>query len=162
MEALTLYEKGHYSEAEEKVIALLSHDRKESRAMALLARVYANQGRLPEAVDCCRKAIAEDKLNPSYHYLLSTILQELNQFEEAARSLKRALYVNQDFALAHFALGNLALQQRRFRESRKHFENALSLLSTYQPEDILSESEGMSVGRLIEIIRSTTCAEKPA
>jgi chemotaxis protein methyltransferase CheR len=113
-------------------------------------------------VDCCRKAIAEDKLNPSYHYLLSTILHELNRFEEAVRSLKRALYANQDFALAHFALGNLALQQRRFQESTKHFENALSLLSSYEPQDILPESDGMTAGRLIEIIRSTTYAEKPA
>jgi chemotaxis protein methyltransferase CheR len=158
-EALTLYEKGRYIEAEEKVIALPSHDRTESRAMALLARIYANQGKLHEAGDCCRKALTEDKLNPSYYYLLSTILQEQNQLEEAASSLKRTLYANPDYVLAHFALGNLSLRQMKFQESHKHFENALSLLCTYKPEEILPESEGMTAGRLIEIIRSTVYME---
>jgi chemotaxis protein methyltransferase CheR len=61
--------------------------------------------------------------------------------------------------LAHFALGNFAQQQGKFRESAKHFENALSLLSRYREEEVLPESEGMTAGRLMEIIRSTACRE---
>ncbi len=151
-EALLLYSQGHYVEAEEKVIEIFLHDGANPKAMVLLARVYANQGKLSEALDCCRKAITTDKLNPGYYYLLATILQEQNQLDEAAVSLKQALYVEQDFALAHFALGNLTLQQRKLQEARKHFENALSLLDTCQQEDILPESEGMTAGRLMEII----------
>jgi chemotaxis protein methyltransferase CheR len=130
--------------------------------MALLARIYANRGELSEALDCCRKAISVDKLNPAYHYLLATVLQEQKQFEEASLSLRRALYIDQGFVPAHFALGNLSLQRRKFRESRKHFENALSLLGAYKPEDILPEAEGMTAGRLMEIIRATTHMEKSA
>ncbi|MEW6614371.1 MAG: CheR family methyltransferase [Thermodesulfobacteriota bacterium] len=151
-EALSLYGQGYYAEAEEKVIDLLSHDGADSKAMALLARVYANQGKLSDALDYCRKAITTDRLNPGYYYLLATILQEQNQVDEAAVSLKQALYLEQDFALAHFALGNLTLQQRKLQEARKHFENALSLLDSYQQEDVLPESEGMTAGRLMEII----------
>ena len=161
-QALALYEQGRYSEAKERVIELISNNRADSEAMALLARIYANRGELTEALDCCRKAISVDKLNPAYHYLLATVLQEQKQFEEASLSLRRALYIDQGFVPAHFALGNLSLQRRKFRESRKHFQNALSLLGAYKPEDILPEAEGMTAGRLMEIIRATTHVEKSA
>ena len=72
------------------------------------------------------------------------------------KSLKRSLYLDQNFALAHFALGSLALRQGRQMESNKHFENALSLLSARRPEEILPESEGLTAGRLREIIMAYT------
>ena len=153
-EALALYEQGRYSEAAEKIAKSLSLNQNDAKAMLLLARVCANQGKLAEALEWCEKAIFADKLNPCSHYLLATILQERGRIEEAAVSLKRALYLNQNFTLAYFALGNLTQKQGRFKESEKHFENALSLLSMYRQEDILPESEGMTAGRLKEVIQS--------
>ena len=73
------------------------------------ARACADEGRLAEAIDWCEKAIAADKLNPAHYYLLAAICQERGQSETAERSLGRALYLEPDFALAHFALGNLCL-----------------------------------------------------
>ncbi|SRR5712691_8956955 len=160
-EALTLYERGRYEEAAEKLIELSQH-RDDAKAMSLLARVYANQGKLAEALEWCEKAIAADKLNAGYHYLRAVILQEQGAVEEALVSLKRTLYLDQEFVLAHLALGNISQRQAKLRESEKHFENALSLLRAYRQEDILPESEGMTVGRLIEIIRLTSCKEIPA
>jgi chemotaxis protein methyltransferase CheR len=37
--------------------------------------------------------------------------------------------------------------------------NALSILNGYQKEQILPESEGITAGRLAEIIRSTVASE---
>jgi len=54
-----------------------------------------------------RKAIAADKLNPAHHYLSATIFQEQGRHEIAIQALMRALYLDPDFVLAHFALGNL-------------------------------------------------------
>ena len=125
------------------------------KAIALLARNYANQGKLAEALEWCEKAIAVDKLNPGLYYLRATILQEQGQLEEAVMSLKRALYLDRNFVLAHFALGNITRQQGKFNESDRHFENALTLLRSYRQEEILPESEGISAGRLSEIIAST-------
>jgi len=152
MDALTLFGQGRYAEAAEKIALLLSLKQDDATAMALLARVHANQGKLSEALEWCEKAIASDKLNPGSHYLLATILQERGRFEEAAISLKRVLYLDQNFVLAHFALGNLTRLQGKLRESEKHFQNALSLLSAYRQENILPESEGITAGRLKEII----------
>ncbi|HWP47218.1 MAG TPA: CheR family methyltransferase [Candidatus Limnocylindrales bacterium] len=159
-EALILYEQGCYAEAAEKVLSLFSQGQKElnlqEKAAALLAKVYANQGKLQEALSWCKKAIAINKLNPGYHYLLGLILQEQGQMEEAMVALKRALYLDQNFVLAHFVLGNLTQQQGRFKESARYFENTLRLLQGYQEGDVLPESEGMTAGKLSELIISLT------
>lgn len=152
-EALMLYENGRYAEVVEKIgsLASLDHD---TKAKTLLARAYANQGILTEALEWCEKAIATDNLNPGCHYLRATILQELGQVEEAMKSLKRALYLDQDFVLAHFGLGNLNKLQGKFRESEKSFENALMLAKRFRKDEILPGSEGVTAGRLSEIITS--------
>jgi chemotaxis protein methyltransferase CheR len=118
------------------------------------ARECANQGQLAEAVAWCEKAIAADKLNPAHYYLLATIQQEQGRHEASAQSLLRALYLDPDFVLAHFALGNLRLSQGRRREAERQFDIALTLLKQHPPEKILPESEGLSAGRLNEIIAS--------
>jgi len=119
-----------------------------------IARECANLGRLSEAVDWCRKAIAADKLNPAHHYLLSAIQQELGQGDDAVQSLRRALYLDPDFVLAHYALGNLRNLQGRWREGQRHFENALATLRVHPPNEIIPESDGLTAGRLMEIIVS--------
>jgi chemotaxis protein methyltransferase CheR len=153
--AAKLYEQGHAAEAAESLGASRSENPADTQALAELARVYANQGQLAAALVWCEKAVAADKLNPGSHYLLATILQERGQTTESMQSLKRALYLDQHFVLAHFALGTLTRRQGRLKESHKHFANALALLSAYGQDEILPESEGMTAGRLREIIRST-------
>ena len=118
------------------------------------ARTCANQGRLAEAAEWCEKAIAADKLDPAAHYLLAVVEQERGQSDAAVRSLTRALYLDPDFALAHFALGNLRLSQGRQREAERHFETASVLLKAHPREEPLPESEGLTAGRLGEIIAS--------
>jgi len=153
LEAVELYKKGFYAEVINTVEDLSLNNEGTSMTRGLLIRAFANQGRLSEASALCQRAIDADKLDPSLHYLLATILQEQGEIYEAIKSLKRSLYIDPDFVLAHFTLGNLTKQQGRLKESRKYFENALKLLHTYDNEDILLESEGINAGRLKEIIR---------
>jgi chemotaxis protein methyltransferase CheR len=118
------------------------------------ARACANRGELAEAAECCEKAIAADKLNPACHYLLAAIQQELGQHDGAVQSLMRALYLDADFVLAHFALGNLRLARGQRREADRHFDTALSLSRAYPRDEVLPESDGLTAGRLGEIIAS--------
>jgi chemotaxis protein methyltransferase CheR len=116
------------------------------------ARVCADQGRLAEAVEWCAKAIAADKMNPAHYYLLATIEQERGQGDAAESALGRALYLEPDFILAHFALGNLCLAAGRRPQARRHFANALTLLRACPADALLPEADGLSSGRLVEII----------
>ncbi len=118
------------------------------------ARACADEGRLTEALEWCEKAIAADKLNPAHYYLLAAISQEQGQIERAEHALGRALYLDPDFALAHFALGNVCLAGGRQRQARRHFGNALALLRARPADAPLPEADGLSAGRLVEIIAS--------
>jgi len=153
-EARSLYQQGKYVETTEKLLRLLLQEEHDSKAASLLVRVYADQGKLTEAMEWCERAIAGDRLNPGLYYLRAIILQELGAIEEAVTSLKRTLYLDQNFVLAHFALGNLSLQQEKLKEAERHFQNAYSLLKAYGREEILPESGGTTAGRLMEIISS--------
>jgi chemotaxis protein methyltransferase CheR len=151
-QALGLYEQGRYEEAEQTTFALLAQNGRDAQAMFILARIYANHGKLAEALAWCDKVIAADKMAARAHYLRATILQEQGSLPEALLALKQVVYSEPQFVLSHFDLGNLALKQQRLKESEKHFENALLLLARYEPEDIVPESEGLSAGRLRKMI----------
>jgi chemotaxis protein methyltransferase CheR len=158
-EALALYEVGRYFEAEEKLLTLASNRVPEAKVAALLARIFANEGKLDDALNWCDKAVAADKMDPELHHLRATILQEQNNLEGAVAALKRALYLDPNFVLPHFALGNLALRRENSGEADRHFRNALSLLERLPQENILPGSEGVTAGRLREIISRTILQE---
>jgi chemotaxis protein methyltransferase CheR len=119
-----------------------------------MARDCADLGKLIEALEWCEKAIAADKLNPAHLYLQATILQELGQRDTAIRALMRALYLAPDFVLAHFALGNLHQSQGRYREAQRYFANVRLLLRKHPPDETLPEADGLTAGRLDEIVAS--------
>jgi chemotaxis protein methyltransferase CheR len=154
-QALFLYEKGLYAEAVEKLGHLLSEGPQVGGAAALLSRIFANQGKLSEAMSFCERAISAERVDPGHYYLRATILQEQGKLENAVADLKRALYLDQDFVPAHLLLGNLALRQGKREESVRHFRNAFELLRNRLPGEVVSGAEGLTAGRLIEIIRST-------
>lgn len=160
--ALTFYRKGQFQKAELELTVLLSHHPTDARAMVLLARIQANIGKLTLAADYCQRGIASDKLNPLYYYILATIELEQRQTKAAVQSLKRALYVDQNFILAHFALGNLFRQSGRIAESQRYFANARLLLEGHPAEESVLEGEGITSGRLLEIIRALSSVETAA
>jgi chemotaxis protein methyltransferase CheR len=153
-QALDFYNQGLYPAAAALLIELCSSNR-DVNAITLLSRALANQGNLAEAKEWCEKAVVLDKLNPGLHYLLGIIFYELGRLDAAMASLKRSLYLDQDFILAHFTLANINRSAERFKESNKNHKNALALLDAMAPDRVLPESEGITAGRLKEIINST-------
>ena len=131
--------------------------REETRAPNAASTVWtlANLGKLDEALAACEAAIATDKLNPKLYYLYAAILQEQNRGAEAMAALRRTLYLDPNFLLAHFSMGNLALREGHAAAAAKNFNNALALLSVFDPDDILADAEGLTAGRLRQIIRAT-------
>ncbi len=157
-QALVLYKQGRYKETIE-ILTAMSSLSTHQEAIDLLIRAYANQGKLADALEWCQKAIILDKLNSSLHYLRATILIEQNQFTGAAEALRRTLFLDPDFVLAYLAMGNIALQQGRVKESKKHLNNVRQLLQKYHPDDVIPESEGMTAERLQNIVETMLAAE---
>lgn len=155
-EALALYRQGLYTEAAAKLAGLLASGAPvEGKAATLLARLFANQGDFAAALEWTEKAIAVNKLDPEVRYLQAIIFQEQGHIDTAIAALKKTLYLDQSFVLAHFALANLSRQRGMAREAARHLENAASLLTACGDDDILPGSDGMSARRLGEIIVNT-------
>jgi len=117
------------------------------------ARAYADQGRLVEALASCRKALAAECTNLAGHFMLAMICQELGLFQEGIDALRKVLYLDQDFILAHHALIQLYRRVGKQRESGRHLAVTLELLSASGKDEIVPESGGMTCGRLLETVR---------
>jgi chemotaxis protein methyltransferase CheR len=123
-------------------------------ACAAGARMHANLGELEQALAWCERWTAVDKLDPRSHYLRAVILFEQGSLVEARGALQRALFLQPDFVLAHYTLGNLASRSGEDDGARRHYTNALLLLNRHQVDDLVPESEGLTAGRLTETITS--------
>ncbi|MDA8164501.1 MAG: protein-glutamate O-methyltransferase CheR [Desulfobacteraceae bacterium] len=160
-EVRALLGQGRYAEAVEAMRERMGNE-DQAAVAAMLARAYANLGLMVEALAWGRQAAAADKMNPALHYLVAMIEQENGLQEEAAASLRKAVYLDGHFVLAHFALGNLALRRGRRAEARRHFRNALSLLAAYGQDEAVPESEGVTAGRMGMIIRGMIEGMEPS
>ena len=160
-QASALPKPGRYEDVQPSSGTLPTQNADDAPAMLLVARTYANEGNLTAALAWCDKAIASDKMAARAYYLRATILQEQGSLPEALLAFQQTVYAEPQFVLGHFALGNLALHQGKLKESRKHFENVLLLLAKYDAEDIVPESEGLSAGRLREMIVSRSGGMAP-
>ena len=132
----------------------LSNGTRDTDSPILRAQILANRGELTEALAWCDRAISDDVLNPTHRFLRAMVAQELGRLDEAKRFLEQALYLDQDFVMAHFALGNLTKRIGRHVLSRKHFRSALRLLQRLEPDEMVPESAGLTAGRLTEIVQS--------
>lgn len=153
-QADTFFAQGEYHRAEKLLERLIESSPGHAEALSLLGRVCANQGRLDDALRCIEEAISVDTMNPGRHYLHASILIEMGRRPEAMTALKKAIYIDTDFVLAYFAMGNLALGSGNRVEAERDFKTALLLLGKHSHDDILPESEGMTAGRLMELVES--------
>ncbi|HSI84778.1 MAG: CheR family methyltransferase [Candidatus Methylacidiphilales bacterium] len=135
-----------------KPVDPLSASKTLSARCALQAREAADAGRLTDALDLCREAIAADRINPALHFLRARVLEEIGRPEDAAVALGRVLYLDPEFIPAHFALGSLALRQDKKPQAAKCFQRALNLLRPMVPETVLPEMEGLTAGHLRDMI----------
>ena len=118
-------------------------------------RALADQGSLVEALALCERAVAADGLDPALHYLKAVILQERNQDSEAIASLRRALYLEPNLTMAHFALGNLFQRQGNPTAAKRYFDNVLELLNACPAEKVIHQAEGLTAGRIRTIVQAT-------
>ena len=148
--ALELYTKGSYNEAVQRLEN--SHS---SEEIILKIRSLANLGKLKESAAICEQAIFNDKLNPKLYYLLAVILQEHNQVNESIIALKRVIYLDPDFVLSYYTLGNIYYRIGNSISANKCFTNVLSIINRVDAETIIPESEGLTAGRLKDIVSQT-------
>jgi len=115
-------------------------------------RIKANEGDLEKALLFCKEAIKQNKVNPIYYHLLASIEQELGNINNAIDALKKAIYLDSNFIMAYFDLGNLFLKIGKNKEAIKNFDNANMLLQGFQEEQNIPSTESITAGMLKHFI----------
>jgi chemotaxis protein methyltransferase CheR len=119
------------------------------------ARRWANEGRLDDALAVCDAVLATERTSVVAYFLRATVCDELGRIDEAVVALGKVLYLDQDFILAHHALGGLYRRLGKPRLASRHLALARDLLAAHGRDEIVPESDGMTCGRLLESVRST-------
>ena len=68
--------------------------------------------------------------------------------------LKRGLYLDQTHTLSQLLLGNVYLGLENLDRANLHFNNVRKLLSGFDENIILEESEGLTVGSILDMVKS--------
>ncbi len=111
-------------------------------------RALADLGFMSDALEACQSLLEHDRLNPQAHFLLALVLDQAGRAEESESALRRAVYLDRMFILAHYHLG-LALQRKQqVEQARRSFINVTRLLGGRPDGDPIEGGDGMTAGDL--------------
>lgn len=118
----------------------------------LLIKSYANAGKLNDAKRWIERLIPVDGANAENMYLYATILMEQNDWETAEKALIKTLYLNPVHPAANLNLANTMKRLGKTKPAMKYYANLLNLLDTLDDNEVVPELDGMTAGRLRQII----------
>jgi chemotaxis protein methyltransferase CheR len=118
------------------------------------ARRLANQGQAAAATRCLEQAIAAGPPTAELYHAKALIAMESGDQRDAMQNLKRAIYLQPDFILAHYLMGVLQSAQNRRDEAIRQFEATDELLAGLTDEDIIPGSDGLHTSYLRESVRA--------
>jgi chemotaxis protein methyltransferase CheR len=114
-------------------------------------RELADGAQWEEALALCAQMIDEDRLNPLGHFYHGLVLDQTGQADEAERALRRALYLDRGFVLAHYHCGLLLQKRNDVPGAVRSFRNVVDLLGTGDGDRRLDEADGISAADLAEL-----------
>lgn len=90
--------------------------------------------------------------NALVHYLRGLMLIQTNDFEAALSALRRAIYCDSTFALAHYTLGELHEKRGNFDEARRCWLRSQRSVAERQPHDNLASGEDLTVDMFRDLL----------
>ena len=106
-----------------------------------------------EATDHCREQLTRRPLNPDGHFRYALMLQQRGRLSEAEQSLRRAIYLDRGFVLAHYYLGMLVERRSELPGASDVFATRLRLLEPIDQRAVFADAEGIDASALTELTR---------
>ncbi|HEV3342184.1 MAG TPA: CheR family methyltransferase, partial [Pirellulales bacterium] len=116
-----------------------------------LARAQLDRGDTQGALTSCQRLIKADRLNPLAHFYHAVAAGQQGFRQETERSLRRAIYLDRDFVLAHYHLGLLLKRESETRAARRSFRNVLAILERRDAGEVFADADGLTVGALRQL-----------
>ena len=108
----------------------------------------ANRGEWDRAAALADALLRHDPCNAGARYYRSLILLNTGRARDAERELRRTVYLDRDFALAHYQLGLARRDARDLRAAARAFRNAIEALGDVPDDGRVHHSDDLSAGEL--------------
>ena len=120
------------------------------------ARNLANLGNHGESLDILEDLRRKDPTDVFATYLKGLIHAETGEEQQAAEALRKVLFLEPRFVMAHYTLGTLALSRGDSKGAARHFRNAAQVAASLPPGTVLFEGEGLSREDLLRMLEKKT------
>jgi len=116
-------------------------------------RRLADCGNWTNALGYCRQLLAVEALNPIVHFYHALVLEHTGLMDESEQALRRAIYLDRYFLLAHYHLGLCLTKDQKPRTAAKSFQNVLSLSTEMRDDQVVADGDGITVADLKGLAR---------
>jgi chemotaxis protein methyltransferase CheR len=116
-------------------------------------RRHADAGEWTAAVEACERALRRYPLDPALYYARALISEHIGEPAAAEEALGRAIYLDRNFALAHYHLGRCQVARGERKAAARSFANALKILGGRDDKEALAMGDGLTVAELRELVR---------
>ena len=127
-QAVADFEQEKFKTASQKYAILLRHKPEHVGALVGYGFLLANRGEYREALDYCLRAQQADDLYPESYFLKGLILEMEDAPEAALAEYRRALLLDMQLVMPHYALSRVLRRLDRRREAARELRNTLRLL----------------------------------
>ena len=148
------YQNGRFSDAESLAIKITQEFPRLQFGWKVLGAVLGATGRISEAVDANRTAVALSPQDAEAHSNLGATLKELGRSDEAEASYSQAIALNPDFAEAHSNLGNVLKELGRLEDAEASYTQAIALKPDFAEAHYNLANTLQELGRLDESLAS--------
>lgn len=119
----------------------------------MLSHIASNRAHFDEALAWSERAIKIDPLAKEPYYTLAIVYLAKERFEEAMTAIKKTIYIDHEFALGHFVMGQIYHLTQKPTQAKRCLLTACSLLQCTESEAaIFFEIENLSVADLINAV----------
>jgi chemotaxis protein methyltransferase CheR len=84
-------------------------------------------------------------MNPQVHYLRGLMLMQQNELNAALSALRRAIYCDSSFVLAHYALGEIYEKRGDMNEAMRCWMRSQRSIAERQPQDQVAPGEELTI-----------------
>lgn len=146
-----LFQIYEYQKCINACLQLIEKGNLDNNLFILLIKSYANSGNYDEGEKKLKKLLTNSNVTPEIYYLYASFLYENNNHIEAELILKKIIYLNHKHILSHLMLAELHQKNEKKHLALKHYQTVINMLEYYKTDEILPESDGMTVGRIKEL-----------
>ncbi len=122
-------------------------------SLLCMALLEADKNHLGKALNYCQQVLAIDEFSPEAHYIQGLLYENKDQYEEAQKEYNAAVFLKNDFALAHFKLAKNYYSKNKKKEAALGFKNTLKFLAQEPDDPFTIYSGGFPKGTIAQMCR---------